>query len=1051
MIRFRCVLLVILVLASPARASFVNFESGHVRPLAYLASANLLFAVNTPDGRLAVFEASAGGLVPRVEIPVGLEPVAVAVRELPGNRAEAWVVNHLSDSVSVVELDLADLASARVSRTLLVGDEPRDVVLAGSTTRRAFITTAHRGQNRPGDSLPFTPGVGRADVWVFDADAPGVAFGGNPITIAELLGDVPRALARSVDGSRVHAAVFHSGNGTTTVNQLTVALNGGSPPDPPGTTPGAIAAGLIVRRDPSNGRWEDELARDWSAHVRFGLPDLDVFTLDADAPIPAVVAAVAGVGTTLFNLAVRPDNGKIYVANTEARNEIRFEPTLTGDITESRITVVSGTTPTAIGLNPHIDYGVIPGPPGEVAESLAFPTDMVFSSDGQTLYVAVLGSGKIAVFDTDLLEADAAFPRESLDVGGGPTGVVLDEGRDRLYVMNRLDHTIAIVGDASTPLRALAGSVPVGQDPSPAAVTAGRRFLYDARTTSAHGDAACASCHMFGDADQLAWDLGDPFGSLLATDNPTTGLGGGAGVGVTYHPMKGPLLTQSLRGMRDTGPLHWRGDRTAAAAGGDAYDSAANFRTFNVAFPSLLGRATALTPAEMDAFAAFALTIRYPPNPYRPLDDVPTPAQARGEDLFRHKVTDGAGACQACHALPLSTNGRVGIGFFSGQPIKVPHFRNAYQKVGRFGLPAQNDHQLTPYTVGDQVRGFGLQADGSLTSLLDFHGGGFFFSTPTERRDVSEFVLAMDTGLKPAVGQQVTAAAITNADAALAARLALLVARDDAGDCDVVAHGRRNGAPRGWLHGGGGWFVSDRVADGAIDDVSLRAQAAVSGQELTFTCVPSGSGIRMGIDRDEDGFGDAEEIEAGSDPLDPHSGPVGFQTVRIPASQLALKDKVGPPAKPASRRFAFQSKTKLAPPSHRIVVPPPGSASDPRTAGARITIYNASGTGEVVVADLAPAGWVLKGSPSAPKGYAFKATDKEAPITAVTVGSDLLKIRGGRRRFGYTLDEPSQGSIALRLRFGTAFEWCTVASGATDQVDKFKGAPAAAPASCPPR
>ena len=38
---------------------------------------------------------------------------------------------------------------------------------------RAFITTAHRGQNVPGRSRSSPrPGVGRADVWVFDADQP---------------------------------------------------------------------------------------------------------------------------------------------------------------------------------------------------------------------------------------------------------------------------------------------------------------------------------------------------------------------------------------------------------------------------------------------------------------------------------------------------------------------------------------------------------------------------------------------------------------------------------------------------------------------------------------------------------------------------------------------------------------------------------------------------------------------------------------------------------------------------------------------------------------
>jgi hypothetical protein len=60
-----------------------------------------------------------------------------------------------------------------------------------------------------------------------------------------------------------------------------------------------------------------------------------------------------------------------------------------GHIAESRITVINGTTPTARHLNPHINY--LCTPPGcvpSVAEreaSLAFPTDMVFSSNGQRL------------------------------------------------------------------------------------------------------------------------------------------------------------------------------------------------------------------------------------------------------------------------------------------------------------------------------------------------------------------------------------------------------------------------------------------------------------------------------------------------------------------------------------------------------------------------------------------------------------------------------------------------------------------------------------------
>src|SRR6266850_7943795 len=147
-----------------AESSFVEFESGQVRPLALSPDGNHLFAVNTPDDRLEIFDVSGGGLGAHTSVPVGLEPVAVAAR----SNTEVWVVNHLSDSVSIVDVGSSP---PRVVRTLLVGDEPRDIVFAGPGGNRAFITTAHRGQNGPDDPQLTTPGVGRADVWVFDADA----------------------------------------------------------------------------------------------------------------------------------------------------------------------------------------------------------------------------------------------------------------------------------------------------------------------------------------------------------------------------------------------------------------------------------------------------------------------------------------------------------------------------------------------------------------------------------------------------------------------------------------------------------------------------------------------------------------------------------------------------------------------------------------------------------------------------------------------------------------------------------------------------------------
>jgi hypothetical protein len=42
---------------------------------------------------------------------------------------------------------------------------------------------------------------------------------------------------------------------------------------------------------------------------------------------------------------------------------------------------------------------------------------------------------------------------------------------------------------------------------------------------------------------------------------------------------------------------------------------------------------------------------------------------------------------------------------------------------------------------------------------------------------------------------------------------------------------------------------------------------------VTFTCVPPGSGERIGVDRDGDGVWDGDERDAHTDPGDPDSRP----------------------------------------------------------------------------------------------------------------------------------------------------------------------------------
>ena len=100
-----------------AQFAHVNFESAHVHPLDLLG--NTLVAVNTSGNSLEIFDVSGGTPVQIGSVPVGYDPVSARFR----TSTEVWVVNHLSDTVSVV-----DLSTMNVKATIQTKDEPCDVV-----------------------------------------------------------------------------------------------------------------------------------------------------------------------------------------------------------------------------------------------------------------------------------------------------------------------------------------------------------------------------------------------------------------------------------------------------------------------------------------------------------------------------------------------------------------------------------------------------------------------------------------------------------------------------------------------------------------------------------------------------------------------------------------------------------------------------------------------------------------------------------------------------------------------------------------------------------
>ena len=492
---------------------------------------------------------------------MGLEPVSVALR----NNNEAWVANWLSDSISVV-----DLATGSVVRTVDVGDEPTDIIFAGSTREMAFVCVS--GGASLLSNIPVSQ-LGHGQIKVFDPTTPLT----SPTTI-EILAKQPRALARNADGSRVFVSVFESGNQTTVVKETDVTANGGlPPPNPPlaAGLPPAPRTGLIVKWNGS--QWRDETGRNWNSSIPYTLADFDVFVINSSgSSLPnSTVAGVTGVGTHNGNMAFDPAQARLLVANLDDINEVRFEPNVRGRFQNNRVTILNNAgngsplVAAAPDLNSHVNFGNPAGSDSERNLSLAMPADLVRKSDG-TYFIAATSSARVGVLGSDGVVTDR------IAVGQGPTGLALDEPRSSLYVLNRFDQTISVVDINS---KSQVNQVPIGMNPESTGARNGRVFLYDANL-SAHGTVSCASCHLNGHRDGMVWDLGNPLGSI---DQVTTFLPPGLTAPESLHPMKGPMMTQSLRGIIGNEPLHWRGDR-------------AGIENFNGAFTSLLGGPSQLTP-----------------------------------------------------------------------------------------------------------------------------------------------------------------------------------------------------------------------------------------------------------------------------------------------------------------------------------------------------------------------------------------------------------------------------------------------------------------------
>jgi len=819
-----------------------SFTSPQVNPIVAAPDGSRIFVANTTSNTVEIIEPGES----RIPVGVGVEPVSLALR--PGG-TELWVSNHVSDSVSVVDVDpesptfltvietIQDVDGDGVSRF----DEPAGIAFASD--QKAYVALSSRN-----------------DVAVVDANTYQVT-GRIHITAQD-----PRAIA--VRDGRLYVAAFESSN----QSELAVC-----PEEPPiaGTQCSLDLAdlGTFVLASPNIPGEPVEIVRDPD------VPDRDLFVFDtAD---DSLLDVVEGVGTLLYGLAV-DSTGRAFVSLTEARNEVngQFGQNLVDLDNRMFLNQVARVDCGGAGCGAPTILDLEPPPPAQPARSdaLATPYGIAVSEDDSIVVGTAMGTSRIFTLD-----AGSGAVLDVLDLNDGaaadfgqqiPKGVALvsdAEGAPQTaYVLNSLENTVSVV-DVSDPSALVhLEKFAVGLDPTPEPVRRGRiafanAFASDSATFS------CESCHPDNHTDQLLWRIGGAcfFGDCTGDDEVRS--------------------TMPVKGLRNTLPLHWDGTLGDPFGGpngaignggseppsctlGDADGDHDCFRDLVdaslsgvmcdqvggcAAGPSgLPGRLDEQAREDMATFLAAPV---YPPARSRAADDTVSSQALDGfEDFFVDVsgpndlgdvlgVTTCADMDSGCHALPLgvdhnsATLGGFDAPTMRGMTDRFLHFSagiTTAEEVLAFGSEPQQvdlggiilDYPgPPPELVWDPAEGY--EEDVSFqTAFIAFqpiYGAGAL--------DMFQMFEEASTGFSGAVARQVQLNARTTSPGQISTTDTLLAAlelADEKGSVNLRGRGRRNG------HFDLLSYREDGTYKNRNDSVSLtRAELLAKAQDGTLTMV----------------------------------------------------------------------------------------------------------------------------------------------------------------------------------------------------------------------
>jgi DNA-binding beta-propeller fold protein YncE len=701
--------------AKPAESKPVgtpNLMSPHCRPIALCR--DLVLVANTPAATVDVIDSQHNTIIGRVN--VGIDPVGIAVRP---DGMEAWVANHVSDSISVIDTRPESPTYLQVIATVqdydpktkaTRFDEP--VGIAFANNEKAYVSLSSENE-----------------IAIIDVQRRKV------VKHLNIKAQDPRAIA--VQGNRLYVVPFESNNQTQ--------LSGGSKDKIDGNL---VTFDIWDHSVINNNVLSIGHVVDIVKHPR--VPDRDLFVFDTQTDEP--VASVNTLGTLLYGLAIN-SNGTAFIAQTDARNEVNGRAgTKKHGLAElqnrpfmNRITRVdfegdTAQTPTFFDLEP------LPPADPEPGQALATPFAIEISEDDLTLIATASGSNKLFTLDAQTGEVIGR-----VDVGAVPEGIALQSASNgepsRAWVLNAAANTVSVVDLADRSAPSVVSTIEL-EDPTHPEVKRGR-IAFTTASSSTSGTFSCASCHPDGHTDQLLWVLNTPI--------------------VTGGNQIMPRSTMPVRGLRDTAPFHWDGipgdpyggnnsahvyENVEPNSSEDQAESAARHLIDGGLASTMMrvgekglndeGKLGKLSAQERNDMAKFILSIPYPPAQRRAYDDQLSERAQSGFKLFHIEGDNDPSKsepnrCGDCHRMPflVSTN-------TPGTGMDAPTWRGAYD---RWLILPQGRLNIIDLDFFERVAQQGTPE----RSVWQFSWAG------RERFDpVWDMVLEMGTGFSGAFARQAT-------------------------------------------------------------------------------------------------------------------------------------------------------------------------------------------------------------------------------------------------------------------------------------------------------